>query len=157
MRITRLFLAAGLLVVLSGSIYLPVHDSPTTPPDGPPAQAQAPIDNPEQLVGKYFAGVLILELTADGRYRLAYQPGWVFYGRYTVSDELITFVDDDGPLACPADQEGRYKWSLSNDRLLIETVEDVCQFRNVMITYTAFHRAGFNQHWWDDQVDHPAN
>lgn len=157
MRIFRLFFAAGLLFVLLGGVSLPAHTPGTTQPERLPAQSQSQADTPEDLAGKYFAGVLILELTEDGRYGLAYQPGWVISGTYTATDEYITFVDDGGVLACPAGQEGRYRFSLSNDRLLVEVDDDACQFRSVMLTYTAFHRAIFNKHWWDEEVDHPAN
>jgi len=147
-----------ILVMISGissGMVQAASDSTSRLGDDPPIVQ--PVESPDDLVGTFIAGVLLLELSEDGKYRLGYQPGWVVYGTYTVTDEAITFIDEEGPAACPGDQAGSYGWTLSNGRLLIEVLEDECTLRTTLMTYTAFHRAGINSPWWEDLVDHPAN
>lgn len=154
---TRPLILIALLSALPVSSGL-VSPDPSSQPAHQPANAiRAAAASDEGLVGMYHAGVLRLELAENGRYRLAFQPGWVAYGTYALDDQVITFTDESGDLACPADQHGRYGWSLAHGRLLIELLEDPCLFRADMMTYTAFRRVGYNRHWYDDQVDHPAN
>ena len=154
----RLFIATGLILILSGNTVLPVHVTPFYAKDNSSGSMLEMPVTPEDIAGKYFAGVLILELNDNGQYRFGYQPGWVIYGTWTATDDVLTLTDDHGAAACSADQKnGRYNYTLNNGQLLVEVADDPCPFRATMMTYTAFHRADSNKHWWDELVDHPAN
>ena len=42
---------------------------------------------------------------------------------------MILFVDKEGQMACPEDQVGKYKFTLNNNELKMDLIEDSCTGR----------------------------
>jgi hypothetical protein len=152
----RLLQAVLVSLLVGGACYADTHVLLSADACSQASFKVSPI-SADSLTGAFRAGVLNLELNEDGSFRFGYQPGWVAYGTYSVTDGVITFVDREGAQSCPPDVAGKYSYAYSNGRLLLEVVGDECPLRGAMMTYTAFHRAELSRIWWDDQMDHPAN
>ncbi len=88
-----------------------------------------------QLNGKKFkltteqSGIFYLSF-GDGTYELINPMGSVAVrGSYKIEGNTISFTDKEGEMACPPEDVGKYKFSLKNNVLTMELIEDKCQGR----------------------------
>lgn len=66
-------------------------------------------------------------------YELTTQTGDVrVAGTYKIEKNTILFTDTEGPMACPAEDVGKYKFSFENKVLKMELIEDSCTGRHNM-------------------------
>ncbi|MGH8248890.1 MAG: hypothetical protein ACREUU_20980 [Gammaproteobacteria bacterium] len=110
------------------------------------AQMAAAFDPPVFPVGTYSRVVgpitYVMEVMADGAYRINVHDALYVEGRYVASPEAIILTDASGPGAClfPRDPRGIYRWQLYKDELTFATVADPCKERQVMLTGTPWLR-----------------
>ncbi len=71
-------------------------------------------------------GTTSLTLQADGRFVLG---GNDVRGKYEINGDEISFVEDGGSSAACVGTLGKYKWSLNNQILTLQKVDDSCSFR----------------------------
>jgi hypothetical protein len=50
-------------------------------------------------------------------------------GTYEIQENTIVFTDLEGPMACPKENVGKYKFTFENKELVMELIEDSCQGR----------------------------
>jgi hypothetical protein len=88
-----------------------------------------------QLAGKKFElkmeqmGTFKLEFN-ESTYELINQMGEVgVKGNYKIHENTILFTDIEGPMACPEENVGKYKFSFENKELKMELIEDSCTGR----------------------------
>jgi len=56
-------------------------------------------------------------------------------GSYSIAGDQITFVDNDGPMACAKDQAtGTYHAALDGDSLTFTKTDDACKARSIVLT-----------------------
>lgn len=53
-------------------------------------------------------------------------------GTYEIKENTILFIDKEGPMACPEDNVGKYKFTYQNKELKMELIEDICAGRPLM-------------------------
>ena len=53
-------------------------------------------------------------------------------GDYQTENNIVTFIDKEGPISCQPGNKGMYKYTLENDQLILEFVEDNCQGRKAL-------------------------
>ena len=53
-------------------------------------------------------------------------------GTYIIEGENVLFTDKEGPMACPENQIGKYRFSCKNRELKMELIEDGCTGRPSM-------------------------
>jgi steroid delta-isomerase-like uncharacterized protein len=83
-----------------------------------------------------------LSLLADGRYTIDWAPeehleGMMgVQGRYTVTENQITFTDEGGFAACTETEgiSGRYSYAFLNGSLKLTKIEDGCEARAYVLT-----------------------
>ena len=88
-----------------------------------------------QLTGKKFKltteqnGIFYLSF-GDGTYELTNPMGnTAVKGTYKIEGSTLSFADKEGEMACPPEDIGKYKFSLKNNVLKMELIEDNCQGR----------------------------
>lgn len=57
-------------------------------------------------------------------------------GTYKIEDEILHFTDKEGPMACPENQIGKYKFTYKNNELKLELIQDDCTGRPNMASQT---------------------
>src|SRR4029434_352523 len=62
----------------------------------------------------------------------------VVEGTYKVSGDELQVKDEKGPMACGAEQTGKYKWKLEGKKLTLTKVEDECGGRASGLTAQAW-------------------
>lgn len=50
-------------------------------------------------------------------------------GTYKIEGKTLLFTDKEGQMACPENQEGKYKFAYQNKELKMELIEDKCTGR----------------------------
>lgn len=53
-------------------------------------------------------------------------------GEYQTENNIVTFIDKEGPISCQPGNKGMYKYTLENNQLILEFVEDNCQGRKAL-------------------------
>ena len=88
-----------------------------------------------QLTGNKFKlsmeqmGTFYLEFK-DGIYELTNPMGDVAVkGNHEITENIIQFVDKERQMACPENQVGKYRFTLNNNELKMELIEDSCTGR----------------------------
>lgn len=104
------------------------------------AQMAAASDPPVFPVGAYSRVVgqitYVMEVKANGTYRINVHDALYVEGRYVASPEAIILTDDSGPGAClfPKDPRGIYRWQLYKEELTFATAVEPCVERQEMLT-----------------------
>lgn len=118
------------------------YTRPTPPPQSTPVDGTYTRDVGRDVVGgagkcrrcppyRLALGEDTLELK-KGVFRVSHQGiGYLAVGHYTVAGDRITFFNDPN---CSAER-GTYAWSLEDDVLRLEVVEDDCAFGDVRVRY----------------------
>jgi hypothetical protein len=81
------------------------------------------------LTGAWYGDGCIIAFATDLSYEVADSPSFDSidaYGQAAVDGCAISFADEGGPLACPADQVGVYEFSVDATTLELTAVMDPC-------------------------------
>jgi hypothetical protein len=76
----------------------------------------------------------VLQYHERGRLTVSRDGKTAVEGSYKISADEVTVLDVKGPMACPPDQTGRYKWKLDGERLTLTVIEDACDGRSGAFT-----------------------
>jgi type IV secretory pathway protease TraF len=76
---------------------------------------------------------LEIQFADSGKVTVTADNAVVVTGTFTIKGEEIELRDQSGPLACNADQVGRYKWKLEAKTLTLLLISDDCQGRTQSI------------------------
>ena len=98
-----------------------------------------------QLAGNTFQ----LDMEEQGKFNLKFNKGTYellspegtqfVLGDYKVENNVITFMDKEGQMACAPGTVGKYKFKVENRRLILELIEDDCPGRPTMATALWLH------------------
>lgn len=89
-----------------------------------PAFAEQPFP-----VGEYTSGKVTMQFDAHSSTQLRIGKQIVDDGTYTATADRLTLTDKSGPMACPADQTGTYRWTYAGDALTLTKIDDACEGR----------------------------
>ena len=114
--------------------------SSTNLPSGIYATTISAVDIPTEFPPEVIAllvGYWEIEFTDAGSYIVNKDGFPVATGRYTSNPGRIIMTDLEGVLACtdaPGIATATYRWTLSDNELLLTTVNDRCAGRNLVLT-----------------------
>lgn len=139
---TYVALSLALVIVLIAFVAS-VPTAAASPTDLPPgiyattiSEADIPAEFPAEVVA-LLVGYWEIEFTESGSY-IVHKDGFpVTTGRYNSNPGRIQMKDLEGALACtdaPGIANATYRWTLSNNELLLTTVNDRCAGRNLVLT-----------------------
>ncbi len=83
-------------------------------------------------LGRYRAGSVTVEFTADGQATFSGPSGLLIVSSYAVTHDTISLRDEGGPAACSGGT-GRYLWRLDGDTLRFQLVTDGCERRRTSL------------------------
>jgi hypothetical protein len=129
--ITLLALTASLPTAVASSTNLPSGIYATTISAG-----DIPAEFPPEVVS-LLVGYWEIEFTEPGSYIVNKDGSPVATGRYNSNPGRLTMRDLEGVLACtdaPGIATATYRWTLSDNELLLTTVNDRCAGRNLILT-----------------------
>ena len=127
------------LIAFSASTPSAVASSTDLPPGiyvTTMSESDIPAEFPPEVVA-LLVGYWEVEFTESGSF-IVHKDGFpVATGRYNSNPARINMKDLEGALACtdaPGIAHATYRWALSNNELLLTTVNDRCAGRNLVLT-----------------------
>lgn len=127
----------GLMLVMALAGCATREASTTTPPLGDyrtTFQADMERLGDASLVSAPTPGTTwTLSLGAGNRYSLAQNGAAVVDGHFRLTEGIIVFADELGPLACTGRLEGAYSWKLEGTTLVLAAQKDDCAHRKALL------------------------